>query len=89
MEQRPSDTAPRPRGPAPTLNGRDVEVLACLADGSSTAQIAGALGISSNTARGRIRRVQWVLGVTGRTAVVRAAQDAGVVGIPRPRHPIG
>jgi DNA-binding CsgD family transcriptional regulator len=75
--------------PSPSLNGRDVDVLRCLADGRSTAQIAVALSVSSNTARTRIRRLEAKLDASGRTAVVLAAQDLGVLGIPRPRRPIG
>ena len=67
------------------LNRRDIEVLRCLANGSSTAQIAASLSVSSNTARTRIRRIQGKLDVTDRGATVRAAQDLGVLRIPRPR----
>jgi DNA-binding CsgD family transcriptional regulator len=75
-------------GRVASLNGRDVEVLRCLADGRSTSEIAGLLDVSSNTARTRIRRVQARLDVTDRAAAVRTAQDLGVVGIPRPRRPL-
>jgi DNA-binding CsgD family transcriptional regulator len=71
------------------LNPRDIEVLRCLADGKSTAQIAAVLCVSGNTARTKIRRVQDKLDVAGREAAVQAAQDLGVVGIPRPRRPVG
>ena len=67
------------------LNRRDIEVLRCLADGNSTAQIAARLSVSSNTARTRIRRLQVKLDVPDREATVRAAQDLGVLRIPRPR----
>jgi DNA-binding CsgD family transcriptional regulator len=75
-------------GQVALLNGRDVEVLRCLADGRSTSEIAGLLDVSSNTARTRIRRVQARLDVTDRAAAVRTAQDLGVVGVPRPRRPL-
>ena len=71
------------------LTLRDLEVLRCLADGKSTAQVAAALAVTSNTARTRIRRVQGKLDVTGRGAAVRTAQELGVLGIPRPRPPMG
>jgi DNA-binding CsgD family transcriptional regulator len=75
--------------PPSVLNGRDVAVLRCLADGQSTAQIAVSLSVTSNTARTRIRRLEFKLDVSGRGAAVRAAQDLGVLRVPRPRHPIG
>jgi DNA-binding NarL/FixJ family response regulator len=68
------------------LNRRDVQVLRCLADGKSTAQIAAVLSVSSNTVRTRIRRIQGKLDVADREATVRAASDLGVLGIPRPRR---
>ncbi|MET0763539.1 MAG: helix-turn-helix transcriptional regulator [Blastococcus sp.] len=68
------------------LNARDIDILRCLADGKSTAQIATVLAVSGNTARTKIRRVQGKLDVTGREAAVRAAQGLGVLGIPRPRR---
>ena len=70
------------------LSRRDVELLECLAAGRSTAQIAVALSVSGNTARTRIRRVQGKLDVVGREAAVRAAQDLGILGIPRPRRSV-
>lgn len=74
--------------PAVALSSRDVEVLGYLADGRSTAQIAGQLAVSTNTARTRIRRVQARLAVTDRAAAVRTAQELGVVAVPRPRRPV-
>jgi len=65
------------------LNRRDIEVLGCLAEGNSTAQIAALLSVSSNTARTRIRRIQGKLDVTGRQAAVLAARDLGVVHVCR------
>ena len=73
--------------PLSVLNRRDIEVLRGLADGKSTAQIAAALSVSSNTARTRIRRVQGKLDVANRARAVLAAQDLGVLRIPRPRQP--
>lgn len=73
----------------PSLSDRDIDVLQRLAAGESTAQIAVSMSVSSNTARTRIRRLQAKLDVSGRTAVVRAAQDLGVLRLPRPRRPVG
>jgi DNA-binding CsgD family transcriptional regulator len=75
--------------PLSALSGRDIDVLRHLADGRSTAQIAAILTVSGNTARTKIRRVQGKLDVTDRAAAVRAAQDLGVLGVPRPRRPVG
>jgi DNA-binding CsgD family transcriptional regulator len=88
MQQSTVGNAARP-GPGSSLNPRDVELLRCLAAGKSTAQIALILAVSSNTARTRIRRVQSKLDVSGREAAVRTAEDLGVLGIPRPRRPMG
>ncbi|WP_456868497.1 LuxR C-terminal-related transcriptional regulator [Geodermatophilus sp. SYSU D00766] len=67
------------RTPAPVLNGRDLELLSCLASGGSTAQVATVLAVSSNTARTRIRRVEHKLRVEDRGAAVRAARDLGAL----------
>ena len=88
MTDHPEVHDPSVPAQASVLNRRDVEVLQCLADGKSTAQIAGYLAVSTNTARTRIRRVQARLDVTDRAAAVRTAQELGVVGIPRPRRPV-
>jgi DNA-binding NarL/FixJ family response regulator len=67
------------------LNARDVDVLRLLAEGRSTGQIAASLSVSSNTARTNIRRVQRKLDVADRTAAARAAEERGLLRIPRPR----
>ena len=84
MTQRPRAGDPTRVEPLPALNRRDVQVLRCLADGQSTAQIAAVLSVSSNTARTRIRRIQGKLDVADREATVRAARDLGVLRIPWP-----
>jgi ATP/maltotriose-dependent transcriptional regulator MalT len=70
------------------LNHRDIQVLTCLADGNSIAQIATVLSVSRNTVRTRIRRIQGKLDVADREATVRAAEQLGIVHIPRPRRPV-
>jgi DNA-binding NarL/FixJ family response regulator len=86
MKQRPPvEDSARPH----RLNPRDIDVLQCLADGKSTAQVAAALTVTGNTARTRIRRVEGKLDVTDRAAAVRAARDLGVLRIPQPRPPVG
>jgi len=70
---RPAD---RPLGP---FTDRDRELVRHLAAGRSTAQIAAAMSISSNTARTRIRRVSGKLAVVGRQELVGAARTRGLV----------
>ena len=70
---------PVPRGaePAramPSLSERERELLARIADGWSTAQIARAMSVSTNTARTRIRRVSSKLAVRGRLEIAQAAR---------------
>jgi DNA-binding CsgD family transcriptional regulator len=69
--------APRPTGAA--LTDRDVELLAHLAAGRSTAQVAAAMAITTNTVRTRVRRLEGRLAVTGRAEAVRAARAMGLV----------
>lgn len=63
-----------PAGRSPKLTERDVILLRCLAAGGSTAQIAAALSVSSNTVRTRVRRVQGKLGVGTRGELASAAR---------------
>ena len=61
------------------LTERDRELLGHLSQGRSTAQIAAAMSVSSNTARTRIRRITAKLEVSGRPQVVGAARALGLV----------
>ena len=61
------------------LTGRDLEALRHLAAGRSTAGIATAMSISTNTVRTRIRRLQAVLGAPARDQVVPRARTLGVL----------
>ena len=72
------------QGPArqdgvPSLSERDHELLRHLAGGKSTAQIASAMSVSSNTVRTRVHRVMGKLDVTERGEAVRRARDLGLV----------
>lgn len=69
---------PGSTGGAPALSPRDLELLHHLALGRSTAGIAAAMSISSNTARTRIRRVQRKLAVPSRRHAVLAARRLGL-----------
>jgi DNA-binding CsgD family transcriptional regulator len=68
-----------PRHAAPILNEGDLQLLRHLVDGRSTAQIAAAMSVTSNTTRTRIRRVQRKLATPHRDRVVEAAHRLGVV----------
>jgi DNA-binding CsgD family transcriptional regulator len=68
----------RARG-TPELTARDRELVHHLALGRSTAQIAAAMSVSSNTTRTRIRRVQAKLAVDARGEVVPVARARGAV----------
>ena len=81
----PAQRTPGPAGgpssgpSADRLNDRDRELVRHLAAGRSTAQIAAAMSVSSNTARTRIRRVSGKLSVAGRQEIVAAARVLGLV----------
>jgi ATP/maltotriose-dependent transcriptional regulator MalT len=65
--------------PRVPLTGRDLEALSHLAAGRSTAGIAAAMSISTNTVRTRIRRLQTVLGAPVRDQVVPRARTLGLL----------
>lgn len=74
-----SGQAPPPAGQRPELlTDRDLELVRHLAHGRSTAQIAAAMSVSSNTVRTRIRRVSGKLVVAGRYEIVAAARVLGL-----------
>jgi LuxR family maltose regulon positive regulatory protein len=70
--------APRPAGDALDygLSERDVELLRHLKSGLSTGRTAAAMGLSTNTVRTRVRRLQRKLDVEHRDAVIRFAQES-------------
>ena len=61
------------------LTEREIEVLACLAEGLSNAQIAGRLFLSEATIKGYVSRMLDKLGCANRTQAGLIAHDAGVV----------
>ena len=75
-----------------SLTGRDLEALQHLAAGRSTAGIAEAMSISTNTVRTRIHRLQNMLGAPARDQVVSRASVLGLLdgwdGSARPRGDI-
>jgi DNA-binding NarL/FixJ family response regulator len=62
-----------------SLTEREVEVLACLGEGLSNAQIAGRLFLSEATIKGYVSRMLDKLGCLNRTQAGLIAHDAGVV----------
>jgi DNA-binding NarL/FixJ family response regulator len=61
------------------LTPRQHEVLALLANGASTAQIAAALTITEVTVRNHVRAILRRLGVTNRLSAVAVARDEGLI----------
>ncbi|MER6950350.1 response regulator transcription factor [Nonomuraea sp. NPDC000554] len=62
------------------LSEREVEVLACLGEGLSNAQIAARLYLSEATIKGYVSRMLDKLGCANRTQAGLIAHDAGLVG---------
>jgi DNA-binding CsgD family transcriptional regulator len=77
------DVAPEPRplaaGPAALLTERERDVLGLLALGMTSREIAERLVLSVRTIEWHRSRIQAKLGVSGRAALTRAANDAGLV----------
>jgi DNA-binding NarL/FixJ family response regulator len=61
------------------LTKRQLEVLHLLAEGKSTAAIAGELGLSRTTVRNYIANVLAALGAHSRLQAVIAARKAGIL----------
>jgi DNA-binding NarL/FixJ family response regulator len=76
-----ADTQPareRARKLVGSLTEREVEVLACLGEGLSNAQIAGRLFLSEATVKGYVSRMLDKLGLENRTQAGLLAHDAGL-----------
>ena len=69
----------RARQLAATLTEREGEVLACLGEGLSNAQIAARLYLSEATIKGYVSRTMDKLGCANRTQAGLLAHDAGLV----------
>ena len=68
----------------PALRGltpREVEVLRCMVDGLSRAEIAERLHLSQNTVRTHVQRVLHKFGVHSSLSAVARAREAGVLGV--------
>jgi DNA-binding NarL/FixJ family response regulator len=62
------------------LTERELEVLACLGEGLSNAQIAVRLYLSEATVKGYVSRMLDKLGCANRTQIGLLTHDAGIVG---------
>ncbi|WP_232074692.1 response regulator transcription factor [Phytohabitans suffuscus] len=60
------------------LTARDVEVLTCLGEGLSNAQIGARLHLTEQTVKGYVSRVLTKLGCTNRTQAGLLAQRYGL-----------
>jgi LuxR family maltose regulon positive regulatory protein len=69
----------RDRVAAPNLSPREREVLHQLAGRHSTARIAAALALSTNTVRGHVRTLQRKLPVPDRDGIVGRARELGLL----------
>ncbi|MBB3085408.1 response regulator transcription factor [Geodermatophilus sabuli] len=79
MPSPPSTTPTAGVRPRSSLTGRDLEALRHLAAGRSTAAIAAAMSVSTNTVRTRIHRLQSKLDAPARDQVVPRARALGVL----------
>ena len=70
----------RARALAASLTEREAEVLACLGQGLSNAQIASRLYLSEATVKGYVSRMLDKLGCANRTQAGLLAHDAGLAG---------
>ena len=73
-------TRQRARELAESLTERELEVLACLGEGLSNAQIGERLYLSEATVKGYVSRMLDKLGCANRTQAGLLAHDAGIVG---------
>jgi two-component system, NarL family, nitrate/nitrite response regulator NarL len=63
-----------------SLSNREMEVLECLAQGLTTAQIAGVLYISENTVKTHVRHILEKLEASNRAEAVSKAMQMGLIG---------
>jgi DNA-binding CsgD family transcriptional regulator len=63
------------------LTEREHQVLALLADGLQTKQVAAVLGISFHTANDHVRHIYEKIGVANRAAAARWAFQHGVLAL--------
>jgi DNA-binding NarL/FixJ family response regulator len=71
---------------SPKLSGREEEVLALLADGLGTAEIAGTLFMSESTAKTHITHIYQKLGAANRAQALVAAMRLGMLNHASPQR---
>ena len=76
----------KPRRPARRITARERQVLALVADGYSTAEIARALWITEDTVRTHIKRMMVRLDARTRAHVVAIAFREGLWTVPSPAN---
>jgi DNA-binding NarL/FixJ family response regulator len=80
LSQPPGDRLHTP-SPLAQLTARELEVLRCMVDGLSRAEIAERLNLSQNTVRTHVQRVLNKFGVHSSLSAVARAREAGLVGL--------
>lgn len=66
----------------PRLSARELEVLALMAEGLTSAQIGARLWLSENTIKGHRKRIHAELGATSRIQAVSVALQHGLINEP-------
>lgn len=72
-----------------SLSDRELDVLRCVAEGSSNKEIASALTISQNTVKVHLRNIYTKLGVSSRTEATTAGMQQGYITILDPNGTAG
>jgi PAS domain S-box-containing protein len=65
-------------GPATKLTGREEQVLACMQQGLSNAQVAERLGVTANTVRNHVQRILYKLNVHSKLEAIVLTSRAGL-----------
>ena len=68
-----------PVGVEEKLSERELEVLACIADGNTTTQVANQLSITNSTVKTHVRHIFEKLGATNRAEAVQKALNLGLI----------
>ena len=74
----PQPAAPRPAAPFAELTPRELEILECIADGSSNKMIARALDITDGTVKLHVKEILRKLGLRSRVEAAVSAVEHGL-----------